>query len=234
VSIPFLPEQLACVRDDARRIVERARNHEDHLNGLIRTAERAVRQATELSQASAEDNIDAREIRRRCSDQLSNSVENAEAAHKACVGAHEQHVAARRLLSRIDRECVEEERLGIGRATAVLVVDDVQDQREMVAEVLREAGFLVRTAVNGLDALLTAYEMKPSVILMDVTMPVLDGLEATRLIKAADELRDANVIAFTGNASIPELLVERWFVAVVPKPSPPDVVLAAVQHAAGL
>ena len=65
-------------------------------------------------------------------------------------------------------------------------------------------------------------------------MPVLDGLEATRLIKAAEELRDAKVIAYTGNASIPELLAERWFVAVVPKPSPPDVVLAAVQHAAGL
>jgi CheY-like chemotaxis protein len=234
MSIPFLPEQLACVRDDARRMVERARKQEDHLNGLVRTAERAVRQATELSQAFAEDDIDARDIRRRCSDQLSNSVANAEAAHRACVGAHEQHVAARRLLTRIDRECVEEQRMGVDRATAVLVVDDVQDQREMVAEVLREAGFLVRTAVNGLDALLTAYEMKPSVILMDVTMPVLDGLEATRLIKAADELRDANVIAFTGNASIPELLVKRWFVAVVPKPSPPDVVLAAVQHAAGL
>ncbi len=104
----------------------------------------------------------------------------------------------------------------------------------MVAEILREAGFLVRTAVNGLDALIAAYEMKPSVIVMDVTMPVLDGLEATRLIKAAEELREAKVIAYTGNASIPDLLAKRWFVAVVPKPSPPDVVLAAVQHAAGL
>ena len=81
-------------------------------------------------------------------------MENAEAAHSACVGAREQHIAARRLLTRIDRECVEEERMGVGRATAVLVVDDLQDHREMVAEVLCEAGFLVITAVNGLDALL--------------------------------------------------------------------------------
>lgn len=234
MSIPHSAEHLACIRDDARRIVDRARNHEDHLNGLIRTTERAVRQATELSQASADGDINALEMRRLCSDQLSSSVKNAEAAHRACVGAHEQHVAARRLLTRIDRECVEEERLGAGRATAVLVVDDVPAQRDMVAEILREAGFLVRTAVNGLDALIAAYEMKPSVIVMDVSMPVLDGLEATRLIKAAEELREAKVIAYTGNASISDLLVKQWFVAVVPKPSPPDVVLAAVQHAASL
>jgi CheY-like chemotaxis protein len=231
MSIPFLPEHVVCVRDDARRIVERARNHEDDLNGLIRTAERAVRYATDLFRASADGTL---EMRRLCSDQLRNSVENAEAAHRACVGAHEQHIAARRLLTRIDSECVEEERIGAGHATAVLVVDDVPDQRDLVAEILREAGFLVRTAVNGLDALIAAYEMKPSVIVMDVSMPVLDGLEATRLIKAAEELREAKVIAHTGNASIPDLLVKQWFVAVVPKPSPPDVVLAAVQHAAGL
>jgi hypothetical protein len=42
-----------------------------------------------------------------------------------------------------------------------------------------------------------------------------------------------DVIAYTGNASIPDILAERWFVAVVPKASPPDVVLAAVQNAAG-
>ena len=234
MSIPHLSEHLACIRDDARRIVERARNHEDRLNGLIRTTEHTVRQATELSRASADGDINPLEMRRLCSDQLSASVENAEAAHRACVGAHEQHVAARRLLTRIDRECVEDERLGAGRATAVLVVDDVPDQRDMVAEILRDAGFLVRTAVNGLDALIAAYEMKPSVIVMDVSMPVLDGLEATRLIKAAEELRETKVIAYTGNASISDLLVKQWFVAVVPKPSPPDVVLAAVQHAAGL
>jgi hypothetical protein len=47
MSIPFCPEDLAGIRDDARRIVEYARNHEYHLNGLTRTAEHAVQQATE-------------------------------------------------------------------------------------------------------------------------------------------------------------------------------------------
>jgi two-component system, cell cycle response regulator DivK len=123
--------------------------------------------------------------------------------------------------------------MAASRTTAVLVVDDVQDVRDLVALVLRDAGFVVRTAVNGLEALLAAYEMKPAVIVMDVTMPVLDGIEATRLIKATEEIRESKVIAYTGNGSIPAP-VERWFVAVVPKPSPPDVVLAAVQNAVSL
>jgi CheY-like chemotaxis protein len=81
--------------------------------------------------------------------------------------------------------------------------------------------------------LLAAYEMKPAVIVMDVTMPVLDGIEATRLIKATEGIRESKVIAYTGTGSIPAP-VERWFAAIVPKPSPPDVVLAAVQNAASL
>jgi CheY-like chemotaxis protein len=238
MSIPFFPEHLACIRDDARRIVECARSHEDHLSGLIRTTERAVRQATELSRAFAAGDISASaaHLQRVCSDQLSDSVENADAAHRACVGAREQHVAARRLLSRIDTQCPAADTMSGGRSTPtpVLVVDDVADLRDMVAVVLRDAGFLVRTAVNGLDALLVAHEMQPSVIVMDVTMPVLDGLEATRLIKASEGLREAKVIAYTGNGSIPDASVERWFVAILPKTSTPDVVVAAVQHAAGL
>ena len=65
---------------------------------------------------------------------------------------------------------------------------------------------------------------------MDLTMPVLNGLEATRLIKSTQATRESRIIAYTGNGSIPPPL-ERWFVAIVSKPSPPDVVLAAVQNA---
>jgi CheY-like chemotaxis protein len=237
MSIPPFPEHLACIRDDARRMVECARSHQDDLNGLLRTAERAIRQATELSRAFTEADLSATQLQRLCSDQLSESVENADAVHRACVGAREQEVAARRLLSRIATQCAAaDDTMSAGRSTLapVLVVDDSVDLRELVAIVLREAGFLVRTAVNGLDALLVAHEMKPSVIVMDVTMPVLDGLEATRLIKAAEGLREAKVIAYTGIASIPQAWVERWFVAIVPKSSTPDVVVAAVQQAAGL
>ncbi|HEY0874916.1 MAG TPA: response regulator [Vicinamibacterales bacterium] len=88
----------------------------------------------------------------------------------------------------------------------------------------------VRTAVNGLEGLLAAYEMKPAVIVMDLSMPVLNGLDATRLLTSTAATRESKVIAYTGNGSIPPLLA-RWFVEIVPKPSPPDVLLAAVQHA---
>jgi CheY-like chemotaxis protein len=53
----------------------------------------------------------------------------------------------------------------------VLVVDAAEDARDLLAYVLRDAGFVVRTATNGLDGLTAGYEMQPAVIVMDMTMP---------------------------------------------------------------
>jgi len=68
---------------------------------------------------------------------------------------------------------------------------------------------------------------------MDVTMPVLNGIEATRLIKAHDRTSTARVIAFTGDTSV-DGLRDTLFVAVLQKPATPDAVLAAVRHAVTL
>ena len=81
-------------------------------------------------------------------------------------------------------------------------------------------------------ALLTAYEMRPAVIVMDVTMPVLDGLDATRLIKAIDATRHARVIAYTGDAALDDTPLRTLFAAVVRKPALPSVVLATVRRVA--
>jgi two-component system, cell cycle response regulator DivK len=233
MSSPFSFEHLADIRDGARRMVERTRSHEGDLNELVETAEGVARRATALAVALTRADANADRLSRLCSDQARLSVENAEATVRACEGAREQHVEAHRLYSTIGNGPGDADEMLASRGAAVLVVDDVEDVRDLIALVLRNAGFVVRTAVNGLEGLLTAYEMRPDVIVMDLTMPVLNGLEATRLIKATRATRESRVIAYTGDGSIPPPL-ERWFVAIVSKPSPPDVVLAAVQDAVGL
>ncbi len=71
-------------------------------------------------------------------------------------------------------------------------------------------------------------------IVMDVTMPVLNGIEATRLIKACEPTRGARVIAYTGNPSVGDSLREVLFVAVVQRPAIPDAILDAVRRAVSL
>lgn len=65
----------------------------------------------------------------------------------------------------------------------VLIVDDFRDVREMYADFLEFAGFRVVQAETGAEALDAARETKPDVILMDVTMPGLDGFTATTLLR---------------------------------------------------
>jgi two-component system, cell cycle response regulator DivK len=233
MSSPFSFQYLADIRDGARRMVERSRAHEGDLNQLVETAEGTARHAAALALALARADTNTDGLSRLCSDQARLSAANAAATVRACVGAREQHGEAHRLYRTIDSGPAPSDEMLASHAAAVLVVDDVEDVRDLVALVLRNAGFVVRTAVNGLEGLLTAYEMRPDVIVMDLTMPVLSGLEATRLLKSTEATRQSRVIAYTGNGSIPPPL-ERWFVAVVSKPSPPDMVLAAVQNAVSL
>ena len=234
MSLPFRSEPLASICDDARLLVERAGSHEDHLEAFAAAADTGLRHAqAELSQALALTTSSADQFRSMLRLQLQRSVDGAHAARQLVVGAREQHVAAARLLSRLDGDrTTDESGTGSSRRNTVLVVDDYRDVREVVSEVLQNAGFVVRTAVNGLEALIAAYEMRPAVIVMDVTMPVLDGLEATRLIKASDATRHARVIAYTGNPILGETRVQKLFVAVLQKPATPDAVVATVRHAA--
>ena len=157
------------------------------------------------------------------------SATDVAAVRQLCVGAREHTLAAERLATdhvRSRRPDRHRQWLGI----AVLVVDDYEDSREWLSVLLENAGFTVRTATNGLEAVLAAYELQPAVIVMDVMMPVLDGIEAARLIKAIDELRDTRLIAYT--ARLPQPGISEFFTAVIRKPSPPDVVVDAVKRLA--
>jgi two-component system cell cycle response regulator DivK len=82
----------------------------------------------------------------------------------------------------------------------ILVVDDYDDAREMYAEYLQFCGFRVAEARNGNEALEQAFTLKPDLILMDLSLPGMDGWEATRQLKADDRTRTIPVVALTGHA----------------------------------
>ena len=82
----------------------------------------------------------------------------------------------------------------------VLLVDDDESNRDMLSRRLEHRGYQVVTAVDGREAVEQARAEVPSLILMDLTLPVLDGLAATRELKSRPELRDIPVIALTAHA----------------------------------
>jgi two-component system, cell cycle response regulator DivK len=82
----------------------------------------------------------------------------------------------------------------------VLVVDDFQDNREMFAEFLSLSGFRVAEAATGREAIDRAFELVPDVILMDLSLPELDGWEATRKIKGNPHTQHIPIVALTGHA----------------------------------
>ena len=228
MSLWFASEQLAHLCHDARLLTDRAGDQASQLEAFVAAVERDMRHA-EAAVSHAGHDVDVDEARRLLSAQLERSAAGAAAAKRLLAGAHQQHAAACRLLADLD-----DDRRAAPCPSAVLVVDDYGDVRDVLARVLADAGFVVRTAANGLEALIAAYEMRPGVIVMDVSMPVLDGIEATRLIKAAEATRDARVIAYTSNPSFNDGLARTLFAAVLIKPATPGAVLAAVQHVAGL
>jgi CheY-like chemotaxis protein len=105
----------------------------------------------------------------------------------------------------------------------VLVVDDYQDCREMYAAWLSLAGFRVLTAGSGVEALKLAREFLPSIILMDLCLPGIDGCEVTRQLKADRATRHIPVIALTAlSPPSPSRLATIGFESIILKPCLPD------------
>ncbi len=82
----------------------------------------------------------------------------------------------------------------------VLLVDDYPDAREMYTEYLQYSGFEVVEAGNGQEALQRAVDATPDIILMDLSLPVMDGWEATRRLKADAATQHIPIIALTAHA----------------------------------
>jgi CheY-like chemotaxis protein len=117
------------------------------------------------------------------------------------------------------------------RQPVVLVADDYEDTRECAAIVLRQAGFRVTTASNGVEAVIAAHEVLPSVIVMDLSMPVLDGIAATRLIKTVNATKHAQVVAYS--ASPEAARANAHFAAILVKPCGSDMIVATVERLVG-
>ena len=86
------------------------------------------------------------------------------------------------------------------RLPVILVVDDFQDGRELVAEYLAFRGFTVHTAEDGAEAIEVADAVRPDVVLLDLSMPGIDGWQAARILKSNPGTRKMIVVAVTAHA----------------------------------
>jgi len=84
--------------------------------------------------------------------------------------------------------------------TTVLIVEDNELNRDMLSRRLVKRGYHVILALDGAQGVESARSALPHLILMDMSLPVLDGWEATRQLKAAPETRDIPIIALTAHA----------------------------------
>jgi two-component system cell cycle response regulator DivK len=114
----------------------------------------------------------------------------------------------------------------------ILVVDDTLDARELYAEYLRIAGLRAEVAEDGYDAVAKAIALRPSVIIMDLAMPRMDGWEATKRIKANPATHDIPIIALTGHVieRSRERAIEAGADGYLTKPCYPDSLLAEVHR----
>ncbi|MDQ2692615.1 MAG: PAS domain S-box protein [Chloroflexota bacterium] len=87
-----------------------------------------------------------------------------------------------------------------GRKPTILLVEDTKEVIMMIQDYLELAGYKVVTAQDGLDAIVQAKLVHPDLILMDVQMPRMDGMEATRKLRSESEFRDTPIIALTALA----------------------------------
>jgi DNA-binding NarL/FixJ family response regulator len=118
---------------------------------------------------------------------------------------------------------------------SVLVVDDHQVMRWGVTAVLEESGLarVVGEAVDGSDAVRAALELHPDVVVMDVGMPVVDGITATRQLLAACPGTGVVVLTAEPGGDRTDQALAAGASAVVAKGAPASTLVRAVQAAAG-
>ena len=84
--------------------------------------------------------------------------------------------------------------------SCILVVEDQEDNRQILRDLLGNAGYDLVEAENGEQALAVVANQRPDLILMDIQLPIMDGYEATRRIRANPDMKNIPIIAVTSYA----------------------------------
>jgi len=114
----------------------------------------------------------------------------------------------------------------------ILVVEDQEDNRQIIRDLLSATDYEIIEVVNGEQALAAVAKQRPDLILMDIQLPIMDGYEATRRIKADSALRSIPVIAITSYALSGEDQKARAAGCddYVPKPYSPRLLLTKIRQ----
>jgi two-component system, cell cycle response regulator DivK len=147
-----------------------------------------------------------------------------------CVNTREQRQQLEAMLARLMGTPSEEQAMPAVARGRVLIADDSPECRDRSAHVLSSSGYAALTAANGLEALMLAHVAKPDVVVMGVSMPVLDGIETARLLKASPSTRHVRVIAYTAWPSFYDGPLKSVFDGVLAKPSTSEDLLASVRR----
>ncbi len=112
----------------------------------------------------------------------------------------------------------------------VLVADDDDDARSLVVDCLREAGYSVAEARDGMSAIEQARELIPVAVLLDLNMPIVDGCMVARTLKQDPTTAGIPLLAFTGSESRADRAraLDAGCEAFLDKPSTGDVILSAL------
>lgn len=120
----------------------------------------------------------------------------------------------------------------MGTPARILIVDDYIDALEAWRLFLRAAGFEVHTAADGVSALAEAVEHLPDLIVMDLELPKMSGLDVARALRARDDTRDIPLIVATGYSHAQALAQSQdlGIGAVIVKPCDPDYLVAEIRR----
>jgi two-component system, cell cycle response regulator DivK len=111
----------------------------------------------------------------------------------------------------------------------ILLVEDCEDNRDMYAAFLTRRGFEIAEAVDGQQAIERSTTLRPDLVVMDLSLPDMDGTQAIRALRADDRTKDLPIIVVSGAVQDGEVSGLGWD-AFIAKPCPPDLLVAEIRR----